>query len=113
MSDRTDYLVDLLQELDEHYSIIRLHHEGGSVHLDDLGNSCFEVMAHIASTSHNPKLVMSTKLPCAQAVVIYLQAQDSGLWDVRVETGAPGVELRIDEILGRLKRIYGLPTEQE
>lgn len=108
MSDRIDYLIDLLQELDEKYrGIYAVHPDHTITHLDDLGEAGFEMMAQIIDVAGSVTLKMFTPAPDTHRVTLGLRSNDdTGLWDVTFEEGTKTDELNISDILGEMKRIY-------
>lgn len=106
--ESTDYLGDLLQELDEKYhGIYAVHPDDTLTHLDDLGEAGFEMLAQIIDVAGKVELKMHTPTPGVHRVTLGLRSNDdTGLWDVTFEAGTKTDELNIDAILGELKEIY-------
>lgn len=102
----TDFLCDLLIELDQRYRSIHLSHTEGGVYLDSLGSAGFELLAGVIPTVNSPVLKMHTSPDDCHLVSLSLQANDAGLWDVRMEAGSKTDELNVSDILGELKGIY-------
>lgn len=104
----TDYLIDLLQELNDPFvGINAVHPDGTRTHLDDLGFAAFEMMAQIIDTAGRATLHMRSPLPDAHTVTIRLRSiEDTDLWDVYFEAGTKTDELNISHIIGELKEIY-------
>lgn len=105
--ESTDYITDLLQELDKHYQNIRLECSAGSAYLDELGSGAFEVLAREIDAVEHPEIHMNTPLPEVYAVSIRLKEQDDGPpWAVSLGHGGKRDELLISDIVGRLKQLY-------
>lgn len=102
----TDYLLDLLIEIDKHYRSIFLSHSDGGVYLDSLGSAGLELMAGVIPTLDSPKLLMCPNSPGYHQVRLSLTANEKGLWDVRLEAGDKADDLNISVILGNLKEMY-------
>lgn len=106
----TDYLIDLLQELDgegRYICLHAVHPDGTTTYLGDLGDAAYEMMAQIIDVAGSVTLHMRTPLPDAHRVSLKLRSNDdTGLWDVTMEAGSKTDELNISDILGKLKEIY-------
>jgi len=107
--ESTDYLIDLLQELNDPFvGINAVHPDGTRTRLDDLGSAAFEMMAQIIDVAGSATLNMRTPLGDTHLVSIKLRSNDdTGLWDVYFEAGNKSDELNINHIIGELKEVYG------
>jgi len=107
--ESTDYLIDLLQELDDKFVVNSVDHPDGTrTHLDDLGSAAYEMAAQIIDVAGSATLNMRTPLGDTHLVSIKLRSNDdTGLWDVYFEAGNKSDELNINHIIGELKEIYG------